>query len=95
MRLPNKASRSARGATWQRLAAPPMAGDLSALPPRERACGAAFVLALGLLLGLEIPSAPFRRCGPPLAALSSILGWTYFAAWSVSFYPQASARAGR
>jgi len=48
--------------------------------------GGAFVLALGLLLGGTVrPDATFRE---PFRTLSSVLGWLYFTAWSVSFWPQ-------
>ena len=48
--------------------------------------GGAGVLALGLLLGGTIrPDATFRE---PYRTLSSVLGWLYFTAWSVSFWPQ-------
>lgn len=41
---------------------------------------------IGLFLGLVVP----RRSTlpPPIADISAILGWVYFAAWSISFYPQ-------
>lgn len=45
------------------------------------------VLSLGLLLGLttaqssSLPNTPWRL-------LSNIIGWTYFSAWSISFWPQ-------
>jgi cystinosin len=42
--------------------------------------GGLFVLALGVALGFGVPSGSSQ--------LSSVLGWTYFAAWSVSFWPQ-------
>mmetsp|Transcript_52592 Transcript_52592/g.94419 ORF Transcript_52592/g.94419 Transcript_52592/m.94419 type:complete len:311 (+) Transcript_52592:40-972(+) len=40
-------------------------------------------LCLGIIVGLVIPSQ-----GGGLGRLSELLGWTYFCAWSVSFYPQ-------
>eukprot|EP01024_Parvocaulis_polyphysoides_P001439 TRINITY_DN10383_c1_g1_i1.p1 TRINITY_DN10383_c1_g1~~TRINITY_DN10383_c1_g1_i1.p1 ORF type:complete len:378 (-),score=46.01 TRINITY_DN10383_c1_g1_i1:246-1280(-) len=41
---------------------------------------------LGILLGLIIP--PSEKIPPPYDKISSIIGWTYFSAWSISFYPQ-------
>jgi cystinosin len=47
---------------------------------------AALVIGMGVTLGLVAPvdasiPAPYTR-------LSCVMGWTYFAAWSISFYPQ-------
>ena len=41
---------------------------------------------LGVVLGFAIPSA--STLPPPLDTLSRVIGWTYFTAWSISFYPQ-------
>jgi len=43
------------------------------------------VLAIGLPLGLALPS---DRYEAPYGKISSVTGWIYFAAWSVSFWPQ-------
>uniref|UniRef100_A0A1D2A396 Cystinosin-like protein n=1 Tax=Auxenochlorella protothecoides TaxID=3075 RepID=A0A1D2A396_AUXPR len=43
-------------------------------------------VAMGLIVGLSLPSNP--ELPAPLNIVSPIIGWTYFAAWSVSFYPQ-------
>ena len=52
----------------------------------QTVAGGAFTLALGLLLGATVPpDATFRE---PYRTLSSVLGWLYFTAWSVSFWPQ-------
>ena len=40
----------------------------------------------GVVLGFAIPSA--STLPPPLDTLSRVIGWTYFTAWSISFYPQ-------
>jgi len=53
---------------------------------------AAAVVCLGLGLGLGLPSErrPSGSCPASISGgLSGVLGWTYFAAWSASFYPQA------
>lgn len=43
-------------------------------------------VVLGVLLGLLLPS---RSVLPyPLDRVSMVIGWTYFSAWSISFYPQ-------
>ncbi|CAM9111846.1 unnamed protein product [Ascophyllum nodosum] len=44
------------------------------------------ICAVGLVLGFALPTSddlhgPYRR-------ISSVIGWTYFCCWSVSFYPQ-------
>lgn len=44
------------------------------------------VIALGLALGLNVPTG--RALPDPFQTISSVVGWTYFSAWSVSFYPQ-------
>jgi cystinosin len=46
----------------------------------------ALIIFVGLTFGLFLqhdPSLPW-----PYDEISSVIGWTYFAAWSVSFYPQ-------
>ena len=48
---------------------------------------AVIVLALGLLLGLATPPSGGLPPGAWSTA-SNIIGWTYFSAWSVSFWPQ-------
>jgi cystinosin len=45
------------------------------------------VLALGLLLGLATPPTGGLP-GATWPRISNIIGWTYFSAWSVSFWPQ-------
>ncbi|KAL4420545.1 hypothetical protein ABPG75_010201 [Micractinium tetrahymenae] len=42
---------------------------------------------LGVLLGLVLP-AP-QSLPEPFNRISSVIGWVYFCAWSISFYPQA------
>lgn len=50
------------------------------------AIGAAVVVLSGLILGF---AAPMSNTNPaPWNRISAIIGWTYFAAWSISFYPQ-------
>ena len=49
--------------------------------------GAVLVVAMGLLLGFLTPASDDMPTQSGRA--SNVLGWTYFAAWSLSFYPQA------
>lgn len=49
------------------------------------------VVGLGLGFGLGLGTKPeesLASCSRPMQVASSVLGWTYFAAWSISFYPQ-------
>lgn len=41
---------------------------------------------IGILLGLLLP--PDHLLPQPWATVSAVCGWCYFAAWSLSFYPQ-------
>ena len=61
--------------------------DRGYLPVRIVIGGVAVILVIGLALGFGLPS---RLVGVPNWAeyLSGVIGWTYFAAWSISFYPQ-------
>jgi len=43
---------------------------------------------VGAALGLAIPGS--ETLSPVWAKLHSMIGWTYFTAWSTSFYPQVS-----
>ena len=53
------------------------------LLPRARVLGGVIWLALTLSLGLGLDT------NPGVAnRVSSVLGWAYFSAWSLSFYPQ-------
>lgn len=52
----------------------------------QSVAGGAFVLALGLALGAAVP--PDQSLQEPYRSLSSMMGWIYFSAWSVSFWPQ-------
>ena len=43
----------------------------------------------GLALGLAVPDDNSLELPPSwLSRVSSVLGWTYFVAWSLTFYPQ-------
>lgn len=55
---------------------------------RHELLGFASLLVLGLVLGLALPKNTQLHDDPGYAVLSNILGWTYFLAWTVSFYPQ-------
>lgn len=56
------------------------------------AVGAAFMLAVGLVLGFAISPSENNTDPEPIRRISNIVGWTYFSAWSISFYPQVRAR---
>ena len=43
---------------------------------------------LGVPPSSPLPPPPPPSCGPAVGTLSSIIGWTYFAAWILSFFPQ-------
>lgn len=43
------------------------------------------ILAFGFTVGLTVPSKNIRS---PWNYISGVIGWVYFAAWSISFYPQ-------
>ncbi|PSC71717.1 Lysosomal Cystine Transporter (LCT) Family [Micractinium conductrix] len=67
---------------------------LAAKPSRRRrAFGALFWLGspllLGVGLGLLLPTCDHCGLPTPYDRISAVIGWTYFCAWSVSFYPQA------
>jgi cystinosin len=49
--------------------------------------GVLLVIGLGLLLGFCAPES-HSDVPPPWDTVISIMGWTYFSAWSISFYPQ-------
>lgn len=51
--------------------------------------GALAVVAVGLGLGFATPVASDLAVHVPWGRISNVIGWTYFAAWTVSFYPQA------
>ncbi|MEW5313942.1 MAG: hypothetical protein WDW38_005472 [Sanguina aurantia] len=48
--------------------------------------GLAIIACVGL--GLGFAQTPDPGLPHPVARLSAIIGWTYFACWSLSFYPQ-------
>jgi len=45
-------------------------------------------VGMGLLLGIFLPAMGDDTDPAPWGTVSRITGWTYFCAWSVSFYPQ-------
>lgn len=53
---------------------------------RRVALGLSCVLLTGVLLGVILPHTSHDP--PPWDLVSSMVGWSYFVAWSVSFYPQ-------
>lgn len=71
---------------------------IESLPPRrstrrrlyEGAFWLGTPLLLGMAIGLAVPTSDRCPVVPNLVArLSSVIGWVYFCAWSISFYPQA------
>lgn len=52
------------------------------------------VLVLGCVLGAALPPAP-GSLPDPWRTASGLIGWTYFAAWSISFWPQVFTNAAR
>ena len=54
-----------------------------------RSGGVLFIssLVLGVILGAAIPGET-ALTNPQWRLASSIIGWTYFSAWSLSFWPQ-------
>lgn len=76
--------------TGQEIGAAPTCGARSVqclVWARHELLGFAALLLLGLVLGLVLPKNTQLK-DPHYAALSNFLGWTYFLAWTVSFYPQ-------
>ena len=61
-------------------------------PPKLLAVGLLVILVVGLSFGLSYPSDLEGKGSGPIRTLSSVIGWTYFGAWSVSFYPQVLSR---
>ena len=68
-------------------------GEHAELYVRLRPVLALLLVLLGLGLGLWTslgvpPDTSIASCSTAARVASSIIGWTYFAAWSLSFYPQ-------
>jgi len=57
---------------------------------RFRVAAALLIVVVSVTAGLATrrPASAFGTCGEPAAVASAMVGWAYFAAWSVSFYPQ-------
>ena len=53
------------------------------------------VLLIGIPLGVAFPPADDGSYPQPWRGLSGIIGWIYFTAWSISFYPQVFINARR
>jgi cystinosin len=59
------------------------------------ACGIfLLVVVLGVALGAALPPAP-GSLPDPWRSASGIIGWVYFSAWSISFWPQVFTNAAR
>ena len=48
-------------------------------------------ILLGVILGLAVPG-DSSLPSPAWRTASNLVGWTYFSAWSISFYPQVRCR---
>lgn len=58
-------------------------------PSMRVAAGTVSILVFGFAMGLGLPEGDDSTAIPePWRQISSVLGWIYFAAWSISFYPQ-------
>ena len=56
--------------------------------PRLRPVGVLLILSIGLGLGLALPHDTSSCHNLSIVKVSDVVGWTYFAAWSLSFWPQ-------
>ena len=54
--------------------------------PHAIALGIFIIISWGLIFGFSLPSDSSDT--QPAKRISEVIGWTYFAAWSISFYPQ-------
>lgn len=52
------------------------------------AVGALFMLVVGVVLGFVVAPSENNTDPEPIRRISNVVGWTYFSAWSISFYPQ-------
>ena len=63
-------------------------GHADSCPSKLLALAGVVITLVGLGFGLSMPSALEGKGSTTVHYLSSVIGWTYFAVWSVSFYPQ-------
>jgi cystinosin len=61
-------------------------GPLTLTKNQAIVAGAVFIVVMGLILGFAVP--PPAADPHPWDKVSSVIGWWYFTAWSVSFFPQ-------
>lgn len=64
------------------------AGGACVRSARHELQGFVALLLLGLVLGLALPKDPKLKDDATVAIISNFWGWTYFLAWSFSFYGQ-------
>jgi hypothetical protein len=76
----------------QQLSAPPGVdlGCVKFSRPVAMTLGSAFIVIVGVALGFTAPSQLEGDVSQSIKYLSGVIGWIYFMAWSVSFYPQVS-----
>lgn len=76
------------GVDLTQLSAPPGMdlGCIKLSRPMTVGLGCAIVLGFGVIMGVALPSN--LHVDREKAIISGIIGWVYFAAWSISFYPQ-------
>jgi len=74
----------------QQLTAPPGVdlGFVKFTRPVAMTLGTTFIIVAGTALGFGIPSDLNGDAPQWINYLSGVIGWIYFMAWSVSFYPQ-------
>ena len=74
----------------QKLSAPPGVdlGFIKFSRPTAMALGTTFIIVVGTSLGFAFPSSLKGSVPQGIKYLSGVIGWIYFMAWSVSFYPQ-------
>jgi len=76
----------------QQLSAPPGVdlGFIKFTRPVAMALGTTTILVVGTALGFAVPSSLKGDIPQWIKYLSGVIGWIYFMAWSISFYPQVS-----
>ena len=74
----------------QQLSAPPGVdlGCIKFTRPVAMTLGTTFIVVVGTALGFAVPSDLKGDVPQWIKYLSGVIGWIYFMAWSVSFYPQ-------
>eukprot|EP01061_Rhynchopus_euleeides_P009793 TRINITY_DN1908_c0_g1_i3.p1 TRINITY_DN1908_c0_g1~~TRINITY_DN1908_c0_g1_i3.p1 ORF type:complete len:358 (+),score=159.19 TRINITY_DN1908_c0_g1_i3:171-1244(+) len=63
-------------------------GDIRIKKPYAIAIGISIILSCGFIFGFALPENSQNTDTQPWKRISEVIGWIYFAAWSISFYPQ-------